>query len=193
MPDVRKAELVEGVVYMPSPVKLAHGKPDALYTTWLTIYAAHTPGVTAAPNTTVRLDGDNEPQPDSFLFVPGRRAVVDADGYVAGAPELVVEVASSSASYDLHQKKAVYRRCGVLTYVVHLVRESELRWFGLERGEYVERAPGDGVFRSPDFPGLWLHAEAALTGDVARVIEVLHEGLATPEHAAFVGELRPSR
>lgn len=178
-PDLKKAELVEGVVYVSSPVKRVHARPDGLYITWLSTYAARTPPLEALPNATVRLDGENELQPDSLLYLPGRSAAVDDDGYLSGAPELVVEVANTSASYDLHDKKRAYQRNGVGTYVVHVVREQQVRWFELVGGAYAERAPDpDGVLRSPAFPGLWLDVAAALRCDVARVLDALALGIA---------------
>lgn len=189
-PSLKKAELVEGIVHVPSPVKEVHAIPDGLYITWLTVYAARTPGVRAIPNATVRLDGDNEPQPDSLLYIPGRGASVDAEGYLAGAPELIVEVANSTASYDLHEKKRAYERNGVGTYVVHLVRDAEVLWFERVGGVYTRATPdADGCLRSATFPGLWLDAEAALRGDVAGVLDVLARGLSTEDHAAFVAQL----
>jgi Uma2 family endonuclease len=108
MPTVKKAELIEGVVYMGSPVRYEqHGAPEQALAAWLSFYRAVTPGLGAAGNTTLRLDLDNEPQPDLLLRIPervGGRSRVTADGYLEGAPELVVEVAASSTSYDLHQK-----------------------------------------------------------------------------------------
>ncbi|MBX2796302.1 MAG: Uma2 family endonuclease [Myxococcales bacterium] len=188
-PHLKKAELVEGVVYVPSPVKQNHAKPDGMYITWLTLYATRTPGVEALPNATVRLDGDNEPQPDSMLYIPGRAATVDDEGYVSGSPEFIVEIASSSASYDLHTKKRAYQRNGVSTYVVHLVQERSVCWFELEAGTYALRTAVDGLFQSRVFPGLWLNEGAALAGDVRAVLATLDEGLKTAEHAAFVASL----
>src|SRR4051812_42701023 len=70
MPEIKKAELIEGVVYMPSPVRVEqHGTPHAVLIAWLVYFWARTPGVSVADNSTVRLDEDNEPQPDAFLYV----------------------------------------------------------------------------------------------------------------------------
>src|SRR5216117_1588945 len=67
LPHVKKAELVEGTVFMGSPVSSFHGKPDNLVQTWLGTYAANTPGVQCCTNTTVWLDSDNVFQPDALL------------------------------------------------------------------------------------------------------------------------------
>ena len=196
MPHLKKAELIEGVVYVPSPVRHRyHGHQHAHLISWLGHYEAHTPGVEVSDNVTVRLDLDNEPQPDALLFIDpacGGHALIDADGYIEGAPELVAEVASSSVSYDLHAKLRVYRRNGVREYIVWRVLDQEIDWFVLCSGQY-ERLPLDteGLYRSEGFPGLWLDPTALLRGDLATVLAVVQRGLASPEHATFATQLHP--
>jgi Putative restriction endonuclease len=69
-PDIKYAELIEGVVYMPSPTRFErHGRPHGYVNWWLTSYEAATPGVLTGRNASVRLDSDNMPQPDAFLLV----------------------------------------------------------------------------------------------------------------------------
>lgn len=194
MPDVKKAELIEGVVYVPSPVRARrHGIPHTFLTTWLGVYTAATPGVTPADNATVRLDLDNEPQPDLLLRIEeskGGQSRISADDYIEGAPELIAEIASSSASYDLHDKLRVYRRNGVQEYLVWLVQEQAFRWYGLQTGEYVLAQPDvDGVLHSQVFPGLWLNVTALLQGDLAQVLAVLQKGLESEAHQVFVTRL----
>jgi len=189
MPHVNKAELIEGVVHMPSPVSAEeHGEPHFDFITCLGFYRAHTPHVRGGDNATLRLDLDNAPQPDGYLrLLPelgGQARLVD--GYVTGAPELIVEVAASSASYDLHEKLHAYRRNGVREYVVWRVWDGEIDWFVLRAGRYEGLPLVDGVFKSEVFPGLWLDPAAVLRGDMARVLEVLQHGLASAEHASFV-------
>ncbi len=194
MPELRKAELIEGVVYMPSPVRLRHhGQPHSLVIGWLAAYKARTPGLILGDNSTVRMDLDNEPQPDVLLLVDpdrGGQARISNDDYVEGAPELVAEVAASSASYDLNVKRNVYRRNGVREYVVWRVRDGEIDWFVLRGGEY-ERLAKDaaGLYQSEVFPGLWLDPEALAREDLATVLDSLQKGLATPEHQALVERL----
>lgn len=197
MPHLKKAELIEGVVYVPSPVRhRQHSSPHAHLITWLGLYTANTPGVEVGDNGSVRLDLDNEPQPDALLFIDptrGGQVRISDDGIIEGAPELVAEVASSSVSYDLHAKLHVYRRNGVCEYIVWRVLEQEVDWFVLRNGQY-ERMPRDaqGLVRSEVFPGLWLDPAALLRGDLATVLAIVQQGLASPEHHAFVARLRPS-
>ena len=197
MPHLKKAELIEGVVYVPSPVRHRwHGHPHVHLIMWVGSYETGTPGVEVSDNSTVRLDLDNEPQPDALLLIQpdrGGQTRIDADGFIEGAPELVAEVAASSASYDLHTKLHVYRRNGVREYVVWRVLEQEIDWFVLRAGQY-ERLPLDAesLLRSEVFPGLWLDPAALLGGDMARVLAVVQQGLASPEHAAFVARLASS-
>lgn len=191
MPELKKAELIEGIVYMGSPVRNAlHGEPHATLMLWLGLYGIDTPGVRVSDNPTVRLDLENEPQPDAILrLLPdhGGRTRDTAEGYIEGGPELVAEIAASSASYDLHQKKAVFRRAGVPEYLVWITRPAEIRWFVLEDDDYADLAPDeDGILKSRVFPGLWLDPAALLSGDHAKVREVLQQGLGSAVHAEFV-------
>lgn len=187
-PNIKKAELVEGVVYMASPLRIkSHGEPHGDLVIWLGVYKALTPGLILGIEPTVRLDPDNEPQPDAVLFIPGQQATISHDDYIEGAPELIVEVAASSAAIDLHDKKRAYRRNGVKDYIVWRTLEGELDWFVLMADEYVAQEPDDqGILRSQVFPGLWLAVSALLAGDMALVLSVLQAGLNSPEHQAFV-------
>jgi len=157
MPHIKKAELLEGIVYMPSPVRVrSHGKPHGQIMGWISMYSAATPGVDFADNTTLRLDPDNEPQPDAMLWIDaaaGGYARVSDDDYLEGSPELIVEVAASSASYDLHVKREVYQRNGVQEYVVWRVYDRQVDWFRLEDGQYVTMpADAAGMIHSPNSP-----------------------------------------
>lgn len=194
MSGLKKAELIEGRVYMPSPVKPPHGRPHARVTGWLLVYEAATPGVASSTNTTVRFDEDNEPQPDVLLAIEpsyGGQSHVDEDGYQSGSPELLAEIASSTVSYDLQDKFQVYRRQGVREYLVWRVRDAEIDWFQLVEGSYqpLPRA-ASGIVKSVVFPGLWLDTSAMLKGDLARVFAVLQEGIASPEHQTFLAALQ---
>jgi Uma2 family endonuclease len=194
MPHVKKAELIEGIVYMPSPVRVrSHGKPHGQIMGWISMYSAATPGVDFADNTTLRLDPDNEPQPDAMLWIDaaaGGHARVSDDDYLEGSPELIVEVAASSASYDLHVKREVYQRNGVQEYVVWRVYDRQVDWFRLENGQYVTvPAEAEGTIHSRAFPGLHLAVPALLRGDLAHVLAELQKGLASAEHQAFVEAL----
>ncbi len=180
MSQVKKAELIEGTVYMASPLRAgAHGEPHARIMAWLGVYWAATPNVQVLDNTTVRLDLDNEPQPDALLRVEsGGQSMVGIDDYVEGAPELIAEIAASSAAIDLHEKLNVYQRNRVREYLVWRVYDRELDWFCLDDGEYVLlEADEDGILRSQVFPGLWLAKPALLAGDLATAIAVLQQGI----------------
>ena len=194
MPHLKKAELIEGVVYMPSPVRIdLHGRPHAQIMAWLGAYWIATPGVDLADNSTVYLDSNNEPQPDALLRIEpaqgGRSRIIDK-GYVEGPPELIVEIAGTSADYDLQDKLEVYRRCGVQEYIVWQTQDRRLDWFQLVNGEYVAFVPNaEGVIESQVFPGLRLAVAALLAGDRAHVSSELQTGLQTTAHAAFVERL----
>lgn len=195
MPNVKKAELIEGIVYMASPLRFgSHAEPHAYIMTWLGTYKAATPGVRVGDNATVRLDADNEPQPDACLRIErGGQSQISEDDYIEGAPELIVEVAASSASIDLHEKLKVYRRNQVQEYLIWRVYEGQFDWFRLSEEKYIQPDPdANGVIRSTVFPGLCLERTALLAGNLARVLEVLQSGLASEEHQAFVQRLANS-
>lgn len=190
-----KAELIEGVVYVSSPVHFKkHANPHFALIGWLAAYQAGTPGVLGGDNATLHLDFENAPQPDVLLRLEpqvGGQSWLTEDDYVEGSPELVVEVAASSASYDMHDKRKAYARNGVQEYLVWLAYEKKVVWFALHEGVYAELQPDEnGIIRSEVFPGLWLSVEAFLRGDLTAVLATLHAGLQSPEHAAFVSKLQ---
>ena len=193
-PNLKKAELIEGIVYMPSPVNAAyHGNPHFDLIAWLGIYRASVPGLFGSDNATLRLDNINEPQPDALLYldaVRGGRARLDGEGYLEGPVELVVEVAASTASYDMNQKKATYARHSILEYLVVLTHERRVVWFVLRDGGYAElAADAAGIIRSEVFPGLWLNVAAFWNRDLAALLATVQEGIATPEHRAYIRSL----
>jgi hypothetical protein len=194
MPEHVRAELVEGVVVMASPVRFTvHGQQHADLMTWAGMYRVGTPGVLGGDDATIRLDLDNEPQPDVCLLIDparGGKVRIDEEGYINGAPEFVAEVAASTVSQDLGPKLNAYRRNGVGEYLVWRVQDAAIDWFVLREGRFDRLLPdADGVTRSVVFPGLWLDMAALLTGDLARVHAVLRDGLANATHAAFVTSL----
>lgn len=183
-PRIAKVQLIEGRVFMPSPVRAdQHGQPDNLIQGWLMFYAAHTAGTLAFTNTTLVLDGDNIPQPDAMLCLSteaGGRARVEEDGYVHGSPELIVEIAATSGSVDLHDKLRAYRRNGVAEYLVWLTREDRVIWFILEDGEFQPLAPdAHGTLTSRRFAGLCLDFVKLLARDGAGVLACLQNRLAS--------------
>jgi Uma2 family endonuclease len=193
MPEDVHAELIEGVVFMASPIRVKqHSNPQAFIVTWLTTYRLATPNVIASGNATIRLDADNTVEPDAFLFISGRggQAHLEEDDFLNGAPELVVEIAASTVSNDLHTKLNVYRRNGVQEYIVWRTQDHALDWFRLRAGKYERVEPdAEGLIRSEVFPGLWLAVNKLLAGDLAGVLAELQKGIASPEHAAFVEKL----
>jgi Uma2 family endonuclease len=195
MPHLKRAELIEGEVYVSSPVRYKrHSKPQFQLIGWLAAYSAGTPGLGGGDNGSIRLDLDNEPQPDAFLVIEpehGGRVKISEDDYIEGAPELVAEVAASRVSLDLGKKLRVYRRNEVREYIVWRVEERAVDWFVLRDGEFKPLVAGDdGLLRSEVFPGLWLDPAALVRGDLATVLAVLQRGLGAPEHADFAARLR---
>ncbi|NET86040.1 MAG: Uma2 family endonuclease [Moorea sp. SIO1F2] len=184
MADLKKAELIEGIVYMASPLRITqHGEPHAQIMLWLGFYQTYTPNLQLGDNCTVRLDLENEAQPDALLRLKvGGQSTISQDGYVEGAPELIVEIAASTVSIDLHKKLNVYRRNAVQEYLVWRVDDGEFDWFRLTEGEYTQlEANPEGILCSEIFPGLWLDKAALLAGNLAKVLEILQQGLQSQE------------
>ena len=174
-----------------------HGHPHTRIVAWLANYETDTPGVEAGDNSSIRLDLDNEPQPNSFLFIlpaSGGQARISDDDYIEWAQDLVADVSSSSVSIDLGKKFHVYRRDAVREYVVWRVLDRQVDGY-VNRGGRFERVdpPADGVFRSEVFPGLWLDAAALVLNDRKAVQAALQQGLDSPEHAEFVARLERDR
>ncbi len=191
MPADFKAELIGGIVYVASPLKRQHGTRHLLLGTLFGIYAARTPGVEAADNTTILLGDEGEPQPDLYLRIleeHGGQSRISADEYIEGAPELFTDLALSSRSIDLHAKRHDYARYGGVEYVVACLREQKLRWFDLRADQELPIA-ADGVCRVQSFPGLWIDAEALFANDHGHALATLEQGRAAPEHAEFVAKL----
>ncbi len=194
MPNMNRAELIEGVVFMPSPVRFGHhGKPHTSLGVFLGLYSQFTPGTDVSTAASVRMDLDNEPQPDMALFIVGGNAWIDEKDYINGAPELVAEISASTVSLDLGMKFEVYKRNGVMEYLVWRVEDQAIDWFILRNNQYERLLPVEGILKSKSFPGLWLDSDALLRGDHARVHDVLQSGLHSPEHTAFVAALQAKK
>ena len=196
MPPGTRAELIDGVVYMPSPVSLEHGEAHVPVIVWLDYYADETPGARVLDNATTILGWKSEPQPDGLLRIlpeyGGR--TWNEGGFIHGAPELVVEVSKATRYVDLGPKLRDYERAGVLEYMVRAIDPDEIFWFIQENGVLVQCSIGeDGLYRSAEFPGLWLDPQALLEGNRRRLRAVLDLGCSTPEHTAFVAKLAAAK
>jgi hypothetical protein len=192
MPEFR-AELIGGIVYVSSPMKRPHARFGLLLSCWLGKYEDATPGTEALAGATDILGPEAEPEPDgSLLILPecGGQTWEDKRGYLNGAPEWVGEIGDSTESIDLHGKKQDYAKAGVREYMVAALRLKKVFWFVHRRGKFKELAEGEGgIYRSEVFPGLWLDPAAFLRRDRKRLLAVLRQGMATPEHRAFIATL----
>lgn len=194
MPENVKAELIKGVVYMASPVRVRnHGEPHSMIMSCFGIYFLSTKGVKLLDSTTFIINDRYEPQPDAVLRIDeknGGKSWVNDNDYLEGSPELVVEIASSTASYDLHDKLEIYEQKGVQEYIVWRVLDEQIDWFSLENGKYQKLAVDKkGVIESKVFPGLRLNTAAMLNDDSRTVLADLQTGLASKKYREFVKRL----
>lgn len=195
MPELKHAELIDGVVFMPSPVGFPHSTAQYAMIAWLSSYQDATPGCEGGSDGTWIMGPDNVPQPDAFLRIlpefGGQSS--ESGGYGSGAPELIVEVSGSTVSRDLGAKLDLYRRSGVREYLTVLLQPRQIIWRELSRGRYREMSPGsDGLLRSRVFPGLWLDPDAVWNTKKSQR-KAVEQGIQSAEHAAFVRSLAAAR
>jgi len=194
LPEIKKVELINGIVYMPPPVSDDHSTPHSIASTWIGVYSAHTPGTQPHIDRTVQCIGHTQVQPDVCLvLLPewGGKTFVNERKELAGSPELVFEVAASSVNYDLFEKKNAYHANQVQEYIVWQTLDHRLDWFEWTPAAYVSCAPdAKGIIKSKAFPGLWLNASALLQGRNDLVLKTVEQGARSPEHKRFVASLR---
>ena len=193
MPNLKKADLIEGVVYIEPTVTFPHGRANADVVGWMGFYQMVTPRVIGSVRASIRLGPRSEVQPDSLLLIApeaGGQSRVGADGLLEGPPELVAEVTFNASSYDLHDKFKLYQRSGVREYIAWRLEDEEIDWFVSREGRFDRLTPcRRGWLRSECFPGLWLDQVALIQDKLSDVQETVKQGLASPEHAAFVAKL----
>ncbi len=192
LPDLKNAELIDGIVHVPSPVSRQHGCLDTRIISWLAQYAQLTPGCEAGNNSTW-LMLDSAPQPDAYLRILPAHGGQSRDEvqYSAGAPELAIEICMTSTEVDFGPKRRLYQRAGVREYITAELFAKRILWRVLSGDVYVpQEAPPDGILRSQVFPGLWLDVAAFWANDGARMLAALNAGLASDDHQLFVQRLR---
>jgi Uma2 family endonuclease len=194
MPKNVKAELIKGVAYMASPVRVKkHAEPHARMMGILGYYQMQTKGVDLLDNVTYIVSDIYEPQPDCVLRIEedcGGKSWVNDDDYMEGSPELVVEISASTASYDLHDKLEMYEQKGVQEYIVWRVLDKQIDWFRLENSKYQKlSASKDGIIESQVFAGLRLNTAALLKDDLPQVLADLQKGIKSKKYKEFVDTL----
>ncbi|MBM3738395.1 MAG: Uma2 family endonuclease [Acidobacteria bacterium] len=194
LPDLKNAELIDGVVYVASPVGPSHGTPDIILHTWMCTYSLKTPGVEAVCNTSCEVSG-SMPQPDSALRILPEYGGRTRTGrsWIDGPPDLIVEVSDSSVRKDLGPKRALYERSRVSEYITYEVATGRLTWRWLGPGGIyrVLKPEPDGSIRSRIFPGLWLDPKAIATNQSP--LPMLAKGMRSPEYREFRKLLRGRR
>jgi Uma2 family endonuclease len=194
-PGDTKFELIGGIVYMASPLTKLHSDYDDEVGFILGLYRRATHGVDALHNATAIMSEEDEPQPDLGLRIQpeyGGQSRTNEKHYLVGAPELVAEIAYSRRAIDLHAKRDRYEAAGVIEYLVVNVEQGEVVWHHFPSEKRI-RPDKQGIARSRVFPGLWFDVPALLARDSAKVREVAEQGLASPQHAAFIKRLQARR
>ena len=191
-----RAELIGGVVVVPSPARDRHSEVHRGAVLWTGFYESRTPGITGGLEGSTALDDLAEVQPDTCLRIKPEHGgqTRKLGNIIGGCPELVIEVASSSRAIDLGPKLTDYERSGALEYVVLAVNPDEAYWH-VREGDRLVRVPADpdGIYRSRVFRGLWLDPAALFAYDLAAIFATVDRGLASPEHADFVARLAAFR
>ena len=176
MPDVKFAELIDGLVHMASPLSGIHSDFHIRLGLWLGFYTTFTPGCALRTDVTWLMSEDSVPQPDlSLRWLPeyGGQARLEGE-YPAGAPELIVEVSVTSIARDEGEKLRLYERSGVREYLIVQPKKRRINWRELMEGKYREiAAEADGLLRSRVFPGLWLDPEALWNNDRASILALI--------------------
>ncbi|MFN7919924.1 MAG: Uma2 family endonuclease [Bryobacteraceae bacterium] len=195
MPDLRRAELLGGVVFMPSPVSSPHGRIHSVFSDWLGFYAVRTPVCQKCLDTTWVMGETEVPQPDIALrILPEHGGQSGVRGnYATGAPELIVEIVMSSHDRDLRTKLQTYEQAGVREYITALLPENKIVWRALSAGKFRTLPVSAGQIRSRIFPGLWLDVEAIWRCDTKTLLAVVERGTATPAHAEFAAAAKRPR
>ena len=182
-PELKFAELIDGVVYMPPPVSLPHGSFNSVAQAVFGRYRLLSGVCKSLANATWLMLG-SAPQPDLSLALKkeyGGTMEMAARELASGRPELAVEICWSRRSYDLGPKLALYERAGVPEYLAILVEERRFEWRVLVQSRYQFLNAQDGVFRSRILPGLWIDEPAFWSEDGPRLLSVLDEGMRSPE------------
>jgi Uma2 family endonuclease len=192
MPDLKFAELIDGIVHMPSPLSNVHGDFQARVCIWLGYYDTVTSGCSPVASVTWLMSDVSVPQPDLALKILaeyGGQSWMEGE-YPGGAPELIVEISHTTEGRDSGVKRRLYERSGVQEYLIVKSKKQQIAWQELVEGKYREMPPGaDGLLRSRVFPGLWLNTEALWNCDYAALPAAVQQGTSTPEHAEFIRKL----
>jgi Uma2 family endonuclease len=86
----------------------------------------------------VFFDDDNAPQPDIFFIKKEREKIIEMNGLVWGAPDLIIEIISEgTAKNDRVHKKALYERCSVSEYWIVDPPSKSIEVYTLENQRYT--------------------------------------------------------
>ena len=176
LPELKNAELIDGIVFVSLPVTLEHGQRANILNWWLSHYVGDKRGCEAASNVTCTMLGQS-PQPDVLLRLTEEHGGQSIDtGYLlAGAPELVVDICETSFEIEFGPELELYQKAEVRENItIRTLPPPGIVWRVLVDGSYrVNEPDSKGILRSQCFPGLWLDTEGFWAEDCVRMRETL--------------------
>jgi Uma2 family endonuclease len=159
--DGEKGDLINGVIYMSSPDNTDANQLNV----WLlglidSFVEERELGAVYVSRVAFRLEESHGPEPD-IAFVRTDRLHLVERGFVAGAPDVAIEIVSlDSIERDYVLKREQYRQAGVPEYwIVDEMQQCVVLLRRNASGAYREVKPRNGVLRSQALPGFWLRPE----------------------------------
>ena len=175
--DDQKADLIDGVIYMASP---ENTDANNLFM-WLAglmdgYVRKRRLGRVFGTRVAFRINEVNSPEPD-IAFVRTDRLHLVHRGFVAGPPDLAVEIVSpDSIDRDYRRKREQYRRAGVSEYWIVDEMEQTVTLLRLDpRRRYLEVKPRKGVLHSEALSGFWIRPEWLWQEQLPDKIDILSE------------------
>ena len=152
LPEGTRAELIDKVIYMsPSPISKHQVILNKINVQLYAHLEKSKAGVVYVSPLDVYLDEEiNAVQPDISVVLNEGLANVDENGYIHGAPDLIVEILSpGNSNYDLIKKRELYQRFGVKEYWIVDPATKQAQGFQLKNGEYVSISDQLETIQSP--------------------------------------------
>ena len=151
LPEGTLCEVIDNILYMSPAPKYTHQRLVLLLAKKLSNHTdtANLGEVLISPVDVYFEDLTSAVQPDLIYVSNDNKHIMHEDGYIYGAPDLVIEVLSSDRKRDLVLKKSLYERAGVKEYFVVDPTTRKMQLFVLENNNYKLVYDEAGLFQSP--------------------------------------------